>query len=150
MNNILAMKVDMIVMRHATQAPHFLSRHQANIVNAGDGHTNIRQALPDAYSIREKLGSVTGKRLPLSVTFSHSRVALSNIFALHKSFSAKSNGVRTAYPVTQVPRSTLGVLIEYDVKGTRLVWCCKRASRFSSNGNTSNIFHRRRPSLLRH
>src|SRR6478609_8461606 len=86
-NNILAMKVDMIVMRHASPgAPHFLSRHiKANIVNAGDGtHEHPTQALLDAYSIREKLGSVSDKKIAIIGDILHSRVALSNIFALQK------------------------------------------------------------------
>src|SRR5712675_1813751 len=86
-NNILAMKVDMVVMRHASAgAPHFLSKHiKANIVNAGDGtHEHPTQALLDAFSIREKLGSVEGKKIAIIGDILHSRVALSNIFALKK------------------------------------------------------------------
>src|SRR5210317_2278897 len=84
-NNILAMKVDMVVMRHSSPgAPHFLSRHiDANIVNAGDGtHEHPTQALLDSYSIREKLGSVKSRKVVIVGDILHSRVALSNIFAL--------------------------------------------------------------------
>src|SRR3954462_6047505 len=86
-NNILAMKVDMVVMRHASVgAPHFLAKHiKANIVNAGDGtHEHPTQALLDSYSIREKLGDVAGKKVAIIGDILHSRVALSNIFALKK------------------------------------------------------------------
>ncbi len=122
-NNILAMKVDMIVMRHASAgAPHFLSRHiKANIVNAGDGtHEHPTQALLDAYSIREKLGSVTGKKIAIIGDILHSRVALSNIFALQK-LGAK---VMVCAPPTLLPKylNQLGVQIEYDVKKA-LDWC---------------------------
>lgn len=122
-NNILAMKVDMIVMRHASAgAPHFLSRHiDANIVNAGDGtHEHPTQALLDAYSIREKLGTVTGKKIAIIGDILHSRVALSNIFALQK-LGAK---VMVCAPPTLLPKflDQLGVLIEYDVKKA-LDWC---------------------------
>jgi aspartate carbamoyltransferase catalytic subunit len=122
-NNILAMKVDMIVMRHASAgAPHFLSRHiKANIVNAGDGtHEHPTQALLDGYSIREKLGSVTGKKIAIIGDILHSRVALSNIFALQK-LGAK---VMVCAPPTLLPKflDQLGVLVEYDVKKA-LDWC---------------------------
>ena len=122
-NNILAMKVDMIVMRHASAgAPHFLSRHiTANIINAGDGtHEHPTQALLDAYSIREKLGTVTGKKIAIIGDILHSRVALSNIFALQK-LGAK---VMVCAPPTLLPKylNQLGVLVEYDVKKA-LEWC---------------------------
>lgn len=122
-NNILAMKVDMIVMRHASAgAPHFLSRHiSANIVNAGDGtHEHPTQALLDAYSIREKLGTVTGKKIAIIGDILHSRVALSNIFALQK-LGAK---IMVCAPPTLLPKylNQLGVLVEYDVKKA-LEWC---------------------------
>jgi aspartate carbamoyltransferase catalytic subunit len=122
-NNILAMKVDMIVMRHASAgAPHFLSRHiKANIVNAGDGtHEHPTQALLDAYSIREKLGTVTGKKIAIIGDILHSRVALSNIFALQK-LGAK---IMVCAPPTLLPKylGQLGVQIEYDVKKA-LDWC---------------------------
>ena len=86
-NNILSMKVDMIVMRHpAPGAPHFLSRHiRANIINAGDGtHEHPTQALLDAYSIRETLGGFAGRKVAIFGDILHSRVALSNIFCLQK------------------------------------------------------------------
>jgi aspartate carbamoyltransferase catalytic subunit len=122
-NNILAMKVDMIVMRHASPgAPHFLSRHiKANIVNAGDGtHEHPTQALLDAYSIREKLGSVTGKKVAIIGDILHSRVALSNIFALQK-LGAK---VMVCGPPTLLPKfiHQLGVKVELDVHKA-LAWC---------------------------
>lgn len=122
-NNILAMKVDMIVMRHASAgAPHFLSRHiSANIVNAGDGtHEHPTQALLDAYSIREKLGGIAGKKIAIIGDILHSRVALSNIFALQK-LGAK---VLVCAPPTLLPKylNQLGVLVEYDVKKA-LEWC---------------------------
>jgi aspartate carbamoyltransferase catalytic subunit len=122
-NNILAMKVDMVVMRHASAgAPHFLSRHiKANIVNAGDGtHEHPTQALLDAFSIREKLGKVSGKKVAIIGDILHSRVALSNIFALLK-LGAK---VTVCGPPTLLPRhiQSLGVTIEPDVRKA-LQWC---------------------------
>ncbi|MFZ2906801.1 MAG: aspartate carbamoyltransferase catalytic subunit [Cyclobacteriaceae bacterium] len=122
-NNILAMKVDMIVMRHASPgAPHFLARHiHANIVNAGDGtHEHPTQALLDAYSIREKLGTVSGKKIAIIGDILHSRVALSNIFALQK-LGAK---VMVCGPPTLLPKHIhqLGVQVELDVKKA-LEWC---------------------------
>jgi aspartate carbamoyltransferase catalytic subunit len=122
-NNILAMKVDMVVMRHASPgAPHYLSRHiKANIVNAGDGtHEHPTQALLDAFSIREKLGSVSGKRIAIIGDILHSRVALSNIFALQK-LGAK---IMVCGPPTLLPKyiSQLGVLVEFDVMKA-LQWC---------------------------
>lgn len=121
--NILAMKVDMIVMRHASVgAPHFLARHvQANIVNAGDGtHEHPTQALLDAFSIQEKLGSVSGKKIALIGDILHSRVALSNIFALKK-LGAQ---VMVCGPPTLLPKHirTLGVEVELDVQKA-LQWC---------------------------
>lgn len=122
-NNILAMKVDMIVMRHASAgAPHFLSKHiKANIVNAGDGtHEHPTQALLDAFSIREKLGEVAGKKIAIIGDILHSRVALSNIFALQK-LGAE---VMVCGPVTLLPRyiSALGVKVELNVRKA-LEWC---------------------------
>jgi aspartate carbamoyltransferase catalytic subunit len=122
-NNILAMKVDMIVMRHASVgAPHFLSKHiHANIINAGDGtHEHPTQALLDAFSIREKLGSVEGKKIAIIGDILHSRVALSNIFALKK-LGAK---VMVCGPPTLLPKfiGQLGVQVEFDVKKA-LAWC---------------------------
>ncbi|WP_416867078.1 MAG: aspartate carbamoyltransferase catalytic subunit [Imperialibacter sp.] len=122
-NNILAMKVDMVVMRHASPgAPHFLSKHvKANIINAGDGtHEHPTQALLDAFSIREKLGDVAGKRVAIMGDILHSRVALSNIFCLKK-LGAE---VMVCGPITLIPKfiGELGVKVEYDVKKA-LEWC---------------------------
>lgn len=122
-NNILAMKVDMVVMRHASPgAAHYLSKHiTANIVNAGDGtHEHPTQALLDAFSIREKLGSVSGKKVAIIGDILHSRVALSNIFALQK-LGAK---VMVCGPPTLLPKfiANLGVQVELDVKKA-LQWC---------------------------
>lgn len=122
-NNILAMKVDMIVMRHASAgAPHFLARHiKANIVNAGDGtHEHPTQALLDSFSIREKLGEVAGKKVAIIGDILHSRVALSNILALRK-LGAE---VLVCGPATLLPRhiAQLGVKVELDVKKA-LAWC---------------------------
>lgn len=122
-NNILAMKVDMIVMRHASAgAPHFLAKHiKANIVNAGDGtHEHPTQALLDAFSIREKLGAVGGKKVAIIGDILHSRVALSNIFALLK-LGAE---VMVCGPPTLLPKfiGELGVKVELDVKKA-LEWC---------------------------
>src|SRR6195952_2567408 len=85
-HNILAMKVDMVVMRHsASGSPWFLARHiDASIINAGDGtNEHPTQALLDAYSIRERLGDIKGKRIAIVGDIMHSRVALSNIFCLN-------------------------------------------------------------------
>jgi len=122
-NNILAMKVDMIVMRHASPgAPHFLSKHiKANIVNAGDGtHEHPTQALLDTFSIREKLGGVSGKKIAIIGDILHSRVALSNIFALQK-LGAK---IMVCGPPTLLPKfiGQLGVKVELDVMKA-LEWC---------------------------
>ncbi|HBK88911.1 MAG: aspartate carbamoyltransferase catalytic subunit [Cyclobacteriaceae bacterium] len=122
-NNILAMKVDMIVMRHASVgAPHYLSRHiKANIINAGDGtHEHPTQALLDAFSIREKLKSVRGKKIAIIGDILHSRVALSNIFALQK----LGADVLVCGPPTLLPRhiAQLGVKVEWDLKKA-LAWC---------------------------
>ncbi|HCM77746.1 MAG TPA: aspartate carbamoyltransferase [Cytophagales bacterium] len=122
-NNVLAMKVDMVVMRHSSVgAPHFLAKHiKAKIINAGDGtHEHPTQALLDAFSIHEKLGSLGGKKVAIIGDILHSRVALSNIFALQK-MGAK---VMVCGPPTLLPKyiSTLGVTVEYDVKKA-LEWC---------------------------
>ncbi|MDB5256412.1 MAG: pyrB [Chitinophagaceae bacterium] len=122
-NNILAMKVDMVVLRHSSVgAPHFLARHvDANIINAGDGtHEHPTQALLDAFSIREKLGEVAGKKVCIFGDILHSRVALSNIFALQK-LGAE---VMVCGPNTLIPKylGELGVKIEYDLKKA-LQWC---------------------------
>lgn len=122
-NNVLAMKVDMVVMRHASVgAPHFLSKHiKANIVNAGDGtHEHPTQALLDTFSINEKLGSLGGKKVAIIGDILHSRVALSNIFALIKMGAE----VMVCGPPTLLPKyiSSLGVKVEYDVRKA-LEWC---------------------------
>lgn len=122
-NNILAMKVDMVVMRHASPgAPHFLSRHiKANIVNAGDGtHEHPTQALLDAYSIREKFGDVAGKKVAIIGDILHSRVALSNIFALQK-LGAE---VMVCGPSTLLPKyiSSLKIKVSYNIREA-LEWC---------------------------
>ncbi|CAN5139525.1 aspartate carbamoyltransferase catalytic subunit [soil metagenome] len=122
-NNILAMKVDMVVMRHPNPgACVFLSRHiDAKIVNAGDGaHEHPTQALLDAYSIREKHGTVKGKKVVIVGDILHSRVALSNIFCLQK-LGAE---VMVCGPRTLVPKyiSSLGVKVEFDLRKA-LEWC---------------------------
>ncbi len=122
-NNILAMKVDMVVMRHpAPGAPVFLSRHiDASIINAGDGtHEHPTQALLDAYSIREKLGSIKGKKICIIGDIRHSRVALSNIYCLKK-LGAE---VMLVGPPTLMPTyiESLGVKVEYNLKKA-LEWC---------------------------
>ena len=122
-NNILAMKVDMVVMRHASVgAPHFLSRHiKANIVNAGDGtHEHPTQALLDTFSIRERLGTLHGKKVAIIGDILHSRVALSNIFALRK-LGAE---VLVCGPPTLLPKyiTSLGVKVELSLEKA-LAWC---------------------------
>jgi len=122
-NNILSMKVDMIVMRHpAPGACKFLAEHiSANIINAGDGtHEHPTQALLDAFSMREQLGDLKGKHVAIFGDILHSRVALSNIFCLQK-LGAK---VRVCGPPTLIPKfiDQLGVEVDYDVRKT-LAWC---------------------------
>ncbi|MDR7132259.1 aspartate carbamoyltransferase catalytic subunit [Algoriphagus sp. 4150] len=122
-NNILSMKVDMVVMRHSSPgAPHFLARNvKANIVNAGDGtHEHPTQALLDSFSIKEKLGDVAGKKVAIIGDILHSRVALSNIFCLQK-LGAE---VMVCGPITLLPKyiASLGVKVELDVKKA-LQWC---------------------------
>ena len=122
-NNILAMKVDMVVMRHPMPgAAHFLSqRVKSKIVNAGDGaHEHPTQALLDAFSIQRKLGEVTGKKVLIVGDILHSRVALSNIFCLQK-LGAE---VMVCGPPTLIPKylHTLGVKVEYDLRKA-LLWC---------------------------
>ena len=122
-NNILAMKVDMVVMRHsASGAPWFLANHiDASIINAGDGiNEHPTQALLDAYSIREKKGKIKGRRIAIIGDIMHSRVALSNIFCLTK-LGAE---IMVAGPPTLIPKyiRELGVKVEYDVKKA-LEWC---------------------------
>ncbi|HWK99203.1 MAG TPA: aspartate carbamoyltransferase catalytic subunit [Parapedobacter sp.] len=122
-NNILAMKVDMIVMRHPYPgAGIFLSKHvDAQLVNAGDGaHEHPTQALLDAFSIRERLGDVAGKKVAIIGDILHSRVALSNILCLRK-LGAE---VMVCGPTTLIPRhiGSLGVKVEYDLLKA-LKWC---------------------------
>ena len=122
-NNVLSMKVDMVVMRHpAPGAPQFLARHiKANIINAGDGtHEHPTQALLDAFSIREQLGDLAGKNIAIFGDITHSRVALSNIFCLKK----LGANVRVCGPPTLIPKHlpALGVEVAHDVKET-LNWC---------------------------
>ncbi|WP_139959083.1 aspartate carbamoyltransferase catalytic subunit [Flavicella sediminum] len=122
-NNILSMKVDIVVMRHPNVgAAVFLSKHvNAKIINAGDGtHEHPTQALLDSYSIREKLGDVGGKKVVIIGDILHSRVALSNIFAL------KTQGaeVKVCGPTTLIPKhiESLGVTVETDLRKA-LEWC---------------------------
>jgi aspartate carbamoyltransferase catalytic subunit len=122
-NNILAMKVDMVVMRHpAPGACAYLeSRIPANIINAGDGtHEHPTQALLDAFSLREKLGDLQGRRIAIIGDILHSRVALSNVFCLKK-LGAQ---IRVCGPPTLIPKyyGELGVEISHDVRDT-LHWC---------------------------
>jgi aspartate carbamoyltransferase catalytic subunit len=123
-NNILSMKVDMVVMRHsASGAPHFLARHiPAAIINAGDGiNEHPTQALLDALSIQEKLGSLAGKKIVLVGDIMHSRVALSNIYLLNKMGAE----VMVAGPPTLIPKyiaEALNVKVEYNLKKA-LEWC---------------------------
>lgn len=122
-NNILSMKVDMVVMRHPNPgAGVFLSKHvNASIVNAGDGaHEHPTQALLDSYSIREKLGEVRGKKVVIVGDVLHSRVALSNIFAL----KLQGAEVKVCGPKTLIPKyiEKLGVQVETDLRKA-LEWC---------------------------
>ncbi|MFC5045706.1 aspartate carbamoyltransferase catalytic subunit [Aquimarina hainanensis] len=122
-NNILSMKVDMVVMRHPNPgAGIFLSKHvNASIVNAGDGaHEHPTQALLDSYSIREKLGGVGGKKVVIVGDILHSRVALSNIFAL----KLQGAEVKVCGPKTLIPKyiEKLGVTVETDLRKA-LEWC---------------------------
>ncbi len=122
-NNILSMKVDMLVMRHPNPgAAIFLSNHvSANIVNAGDGtHEHPTQALLDAFTIREKLGEIKGKKIAIIGDISHSRVALSNIFCLQK-LGAE---VMVCGPTTLIPKhmASLGVRVTHNLREA-LNWC---------------------------
>ena len=122
-NNILAMKVDMVVMRHPNPgAAYFLSKQvDAQIINAGDGaHEHPTQALLDAYSIREKYGEVKGRKVVIVGDIAHSRVALSNIFCLQK-LGAE---VKLCGPLTLIPKyiTSLGVEVETDLRKA-LEWC---------------------------
>ena len=122
-NNILAMKVDIVVMRHPNVgAGVFLSKHvDAKIINAGDGtHEHPTQALLDSYSIKEKLGSLKGKKIVIVGDVLHSRVALSNIFAL----KLQGAEVKVCGPTTLIPKhiESLGVKVETNIKKA-LEWC---------------------------
>ncbi len=123
-NNILSMKVDMVVMRHsASGAPHFLSKHiTAPIINAGDGiNEHPTQALLDSFSIQEKLGSLEGKKVAIIGDVMHSRVALSNIYLLKKMGAE----VTVAGPPTLIPKyiqEALNVRVEHNVLKA-LQWC---------------------------
>ena len=122
-NNILSMKVDMVVMRHPNPgAGIFLSQHvKARVINAGDGaHEHPTQALLDSYSIREKLGDVAGKNVVIVGDILHSRVALSNIFAL----KLQGANVKVCGPKTLLPKyiTSLGVEVETNLKKA-LEWC---------------------------
>ena len=124
-NNILSMKVDMVVMRHsASGAPHFLAQHlpATAIINAGDGiNEHPTQALLDAFSIQEKAGSLQGKKIVLVGDIMHSRVALSNIYLLKKMGAE----VMVAGPPTLIPKyieAALGVNVSYDLRSA-LQWC---------------------------
>lgn len=122
-NNILAMKVDMIVMRHPyAGAGVFLSKHvNAQIINAGDGaHEHPTQALLDSFSIRERYGDVAGRKVAIIGDILHSRVALSNILCLQK----QGAEVMVCGPTTLIPKyiSSLGVKVEHDLMKA-LNWC---------------------------
>ena len=122
-SNILSMKVDMVVMRHPNPgAGIFLSRHvNASIINAGDGaHEHPTQALLDSYSIRERLGEVEGKKVVIVGDILHSRVALSNIFAL----KLQGAEVKVCGPKTLIPKyiESLGVEVETNLRKA-LEWC---------------------------
>ncbi|MDE3183995.1 MAG: aspartate carbamoyltransferase catalytic subunit [Bacteroidota bacterium] len=123
-NNILSMKVDMVVMRHsATGAPHFLAKHiPVAIVNAGDGiNEHPTQALLDAFSIKEKLGKLEGKKVVLVGDIVHSRVALSNIYLLKKAGAE----VMVAGPPTLIPKyisKAFDIRVEYNLEKA-LQWC---------------------------
>ncbi|MCO6500433.1 MAG: aspartate carbamoyltransferase catalytic subunit [Vicingus serpentipes] len=122
-NNILSMKVDMVVMRHPNPgAANFLSKHvKAKIVNAGDGaHEHPTQALLDAFSIREKYGDIKGKNIVIVGDILHSRVALSNIFCLQK----LGANVKVCGPLTLMPKhiTSLGVEVITNLKEA-LNWC---------------------------
>lgn len=122
-NNILSMKVDIVVMRHPNVgAGVFLSNHiDAKIINAGDGaHEHPTQALLDTYSIKESLGSVKGKKVVIVGDILHSRVALSNIYALQ----LQGAEVKVCGPTTLIPKhiTSLGVTVETNLKKA-LQWC---------------------------
>ena len=122
-NNILVMKVDMIVMRHPNPGvPHFVANNiDASVVNAGDGtHEHPTQALLDSYTIREKLGKIKNKKIAIIGDIAHSRVAISNIYALQK-LGAK---IMLCGPSTLIPKyiSSMGIQIENNIENA-LKWC---------------------------
>lgn len=123
-NNILSMKVDMVVMRHsASGAPHFLAKHiKAAVINAGDGiNEHPTQALLDAYSMLERFGSLQGLKIAILGDIMHSRVALSNIYLLKKMGAE----VMVSGPPTLIPKyieEALNIMVTYDVKEA-LQWC---------------------------
>ena len=123
-NNILSMKVDMVVMRHsASGAPHYLSKHiDAPIINAGDGiNEHPTQALLDAFSMQEKMGKIAGLKVAIIGDVMHSRVALSNIYLLKKMGAE----VMVSGPPTLIPtylREALGIQVEYNIDKA-LAWC---------------------------
>lgn len=122
-NNILSMKVDMVVMRHSNPgAAYFLSKNvKASIVNAGDGaHEHPTQGLLDSFTIRERLGEVAGKKVVIVGDILHSRVALSNIYALQM----QGAEVKVCGPKTLIPRyiESLGVTVEPNLRKA-LEWC---------------------------
>ncbi len=123
-NNILSMKVDMVVIRHAASgAPHFLAKHiPAAIINAGDGiNEHPTQALLDAFSIKEKCGSIEGKKIVLIGDIMHSRVALSNIYLFKKAGAE----LMVAGPPTLIPKyikEAFDIKVEYNLKKA-LQWC---------------------------
>ncbi|HET8573638.1 MAG TPA: aspartate carbamoyltransferase catalytic subunit [Edaphocola sp.] len=122
-NNILAMKVDMVVMRHsATGAPHFLSKHiDAAVINAGDGiNEHPTQALLDSFSIQEKTGSLKGRKVAIIGDIMHSRVAMSNMYCLQKMGAE----VVVCGPPTLIPKhiEAMGVKVTYQVREA-LEWC---------------------------
>lgn len=123
-NNILSMKVDMVVMRHsASGAPHYLSKHiDAPIINAGDGiNEHPTQALLDAFSMQEKMGTIAGLKVAIIGDVMHSRVALSNIYLLKKMGAE----VMVSGPPTLIPtylKEALGIQVEYNIDKA-LAWC---------------------------
>lgn len=123
-NNILSMKVDMVVMRHsASGAPHYLSKHiDAPIINAGDGiNEHPTQALLDAFSMQEKLGKIAGLKVAIIGDVMHSRVALSNIYLLKKMGAE----VMVSGPPTLIPtylKEAMDIQVEYNIDKA-LAWC---------------------------
>jgi aspartate carbamoyltransferase catalytic subunit len=123
-NNILSMKVDMVVMRHsASGAPHYLAKHiDAPIINAGDGiNEHPTQALLDAFSMKEQLGKIEGLKVAIIGDVMHSRVALSNIYLLKKMGAE----VMVSGPPTLIPtylKEAMGIQVEYNIDKA-LAWC---------------------------